>query len=286
MEILEKFKLDGKVCIVTGAAQGLGTVYAEALAEARANLVIVTRRQVSKLEEVAKKISDMTGREVIPLKVDVTSEEDVKGMVKGADEHFGRIDVIVNNAGINISKPAVKFSIEEWEKVIKVNLTGVFLCSREVGKYMIEKGTKGSIINISSGYGKVVDLVPNSAYYASKAGVIHLTKGLACEWGRFGIRVNALCPGWFPTPMGRPIHENKEWVQHMSSKIPLGRVGRFEDLKPIIVFMASDASEYISGHAFEVLGGPVEVAEPVGTGLKYLKNLYEEEYLKPFKFIS
>lgn len=286
MEILEKFKLDGKVCIVTGAAQGLGAVYAEALAEAGANLVIVTRRQVSKLEGVAKKISDMTGREVIPLKVDVTSEEDVKGMVKGADEHFGRIDVIVNNAGINISKPAVKFSLEEWEKVIKVNLTGVFLCSREVGKYMIGKGTKGSIINISSGYGKVVDLVPNSAYYASKAGVIHLTKGLACEWGRFGIRVNALCPGWFPTPMGRPIHENREWVQHMSSKIPLGRVGKFEDLKPIIVFMASDASEYISGHAFEVLGGPVEVAEPIGTGLKYLKDLYEEGYLKPFKFIS
>ncbi len=286
MGILEKFKIDGKVCIVTGAAQGLGAVFAEALAEAGANLIIVTRRQVSKLEGVAKKISDMTGREVIPLKVDVTSEEDVKGMVKGADEHFGRIDVIVNNAGINISKPAVKFSLEEWEKVIKVNLTGVFLCSREVGKYLIGKETKGSIINISSGYGKVVDLVPNSAYYASKAGVIHLTKGLACEWGRFGIRVNALCPGWFPTPMGRPIHENREWVQHMSSKIPLGRVGKFEDLKPIIVFMASDASEYVSGHAFEVLGGPVEVAEPIGTGLKYLKDLYGEGYLKPFKFIS
>jgi len=284
--MLEKFRLDGKVGIVTGAAQGLGTVFAEALAEAGANLVIVTRKQTSKLEGVAKKISDTTGREVVPLKVDVTSEEDVKGMVKRADEHFGRIDVIVNNAGINISKPAVKFSLEEWERVIKVNLTGVFLCSKEVGKYMIEKGIRGSIINISSGYGKVVDLVPNSAYYASKAGVIHLTKGLACEWGHFGIRVNALCPGWFPTLMGRPIHENKRWVRHMSSKIPLGRVGKFEDLKPIIVFMASDASEYISGHAFEVLGGPVEIAGPVGTGLKYLKDLYEEEYLKPFKFIS
>ena len=286
MKMLEKFRLDGKVGIVTGAAQGLGTVFAEALAEAGANLVIVTRKQTSKLEGVAKKISDTTGREVVPLKVDVTSEEDVKGMVKRADEHFGRIDVIVNNAGINISKPAVKFSLEEWERVIKVNLTGVFLCSKEVGKYMIEKGIRGSIINISSGYGKVVDLVPNSAYYASKAGVIHLTKGLACEWGHFGIRVNALCPGWFPTPMGKPIHENKRWVRHMSSKIPLGRVGKFEDLKPIIVFMASDASEYISGHAFEVLGGPVEIAEPVGTGLKYLKDLYGKEYLKPFKFIS
>jgi NAD(P)-dependent dehydrogenase (short-subunit alcohol dehydrogenase family) len=179
MKMLEKFRLDGKVGIVIGAAQGLGTVFAEALAEAGANLVIVTR-----------------------------------------------IDFIVNNAGINISKPAVKFGLEEWERVIKVNLTGVFLCCREVGKYIIERGIRGSIINISSGYGKVVDLIPSSAYYASKAGVIHLTKGLACEWGHFGIRVNALCPGWFPTPMGRPIHENKRWVQHMSNKIPLGEGGK------------------------------------------------------------
>ena len=168
---------------------------------------------------------------------------------------------------------------------MKVNLTSAFLCSKAVGKQMIEKGIKGNIINISSGYGKVVDLVPNTPYYSSKAALIHLTKALACEWGNMGIRVNALCPGWFPTPMGEALHENKTWVKHMCSKIPLGRLGRFDDLKPIIVFMASDASEYISGHVFEVLGGPVEVAQPMLTGLKYLADLCGEEYLKPFGFI-
>lgn len=285
MQILENFRLAGKVCIVTGAAQGLGAVFSEALAEAGADLVIVTDKQVSKLQEVAETISEKTGREVLPLKADVTSEDDVASMIAKADARFGRIDVIVNNAGIVLSKPAIELSLEEWERVLKVNLTGVFLCSKAAGKYMIEKGVKGNIINISSGYGKVVDLVPNSPYYASKAAVIHLTKGLACEWGHLGIRVNALCPGWFPTPMGESLHKNEMWVRHMCSKIPLGRLGKFNDLKPIIIFMASDASGYISGHVFEALGGPVEVAEPMGTGLKYLADLCDEEYIKSFGFI-
>lgn len=283
--LLEKFKLDKKVCIVTGAAQGLGVVFSEALAEAGADLVIVTDKQVSKLQEVAKNISAKTGREVLPLKVDVTSEDDVTNMVVRADDRFGRIDVIVNNVGIIISKPTIELTLEEWERVLKVNLTSAFLCSKVVGKQMIEKGVKGNIINISSGYGEVVDLVPNSPYYSSKAAVIHLTKALACEWGHLGIRVNALCPGRFPTPMGESLHKNEMWVKHMCSKIPLGRLGKFDDLKPIIVFMASDASEYISGHVFEALGGPVEMAGPMGTGLKYLADLCGEEYLKPFRFI-
>lgn len=283
--LLEKFKLDKKVCIVTGAAQGLGVVFSEALAEAGADLVIVTDKQVSKLQEVAKNISAKTGREVLPLKVDVTSEDDVTNMVVRADDRFGRIDVLVNNVGIVNSKPTIELSLEEWERVLKVNLTSTFLCSKMVGKKMIEKGVKGNIINISSGYGEVVDLVPNSPYYSSKAAVIHFTKALACEWGHLGIRVNTLCPGRFPTPMGESLHKNEMWVKHMCSKIPLGRLGKFDDLKPIIVFMASDASEYISGHVFEALGGPVEMAGPMGTGLKYLADLCGEEYLKPFRFI-
>lgn len=284
--LLDKFKLNKKVCIVTGASQGLGVVFSEALAEAGADLVIVADKQVSKLQEVAETISTKTGREVLPLKVDVTSEDDVKNMVARAESCFGRIDVIVNNVGIVISKPTIDLSLVEWERVLKVNLTSAFLCSKIVGKQMIEKGIKGNIINISSGYGEVVDLVPNSPYYSSKAAVIHLTKALACEWGHLGIRVNALCPGRFPTPMGESLHKNEMWVKHMCSKIPLGRLGKFDDLKPIIVFMASDASEYISGHVFEALGGPVEMAGPMGTGIKYLQDLYGEEYLKPFRFIQ
>lgn len=283
--LLKKFRLDKKVCIVTGAAQGLGLVFSEALAEAGADLVIVTDKQVSKLQEVAETIAVKTGRDVLPLKADVTSEEDVINMVAKAEDHFGRIDVLVNNVGIVNSKPTIELSLEEWERVLKVNLTSTFLCSKMVGKHMIEKKIKGNIINISSGYGEVVDLVPNSPYYSSKAAVIHFTKALACEWGHLGIRVNALCPGRFPTPMGESLHKNKKWVKHMCSKIPLGRLGKFDDLKPIIVFIASDASEYISGHIFEALGGPVEMSGPMGTGLKYLADLYGEEYLKPFKFI-
>ncbi|MGM0365538.1 MAG: SDR family NAD(P)-dependent oxidoreductase [Actinomycetota bacterium] len=282
--LLDKFKLDQRVCIVTGASQGLGVVFSEALAEAGADLVIVTDKQISKLQEVAEQISKKTGREVLPLKVDVTSQQDVMDMVAEADKRFGRVDVIVNNAGIVNSKPALNLSLEEWERVLKVNLTSVYLCSKETARLMLKKRIKGNIINISSGYGEVVDLIPNSAYYASKAAVIHLTKALACEWGHQGIRVNALCPGRFPTPMGESLHKNQRWVKHMCSKIPLGRLGKFDDLKPIIVFMASDASEYISGHIFEVLGGPAEMAGPMGTGLKYLKDLYGEEYIKQFGF--
>ncbi|MBN2186330.1 MAG: SDR family oxidoreductase, partial [Dehalococcoidia bacterium] len=221
----------------------------------------------------------------IPLKVDVTSEEDIKNMVRRADEAFGRIDVIVNNAGVPMLTPAVKVELEEWNNVINVNLTGVFLCAREAAKYMMGKGIKGSIINIASGYGELADTAPCSAYYASKAGVINLTRGLANEWGHFGIRVNSLCPGWFPTEMTQPFFENKEWVRHMSSKIALGRLGKLDDMKPLVIFMASDASEYISGHAFEMLGGPAATAETIDTGIKYLKDFLGEEYLKPFKFM-
>ena len=285
MPILEKFRLDGKAGIVTGVSSGLGFAFVEGLAEAGADLLIAARR-IDRLEKVAEKISKSTGRKIIPLKVDVTSEEDIKNMVRRADAAFGRIDVIVNNAGVAVMKPAVQVELEEWNKVIDVNLTGVFLCAREAAKYMIEKGIKGSIINIASGYGELADTTPASSYYASKAGVINLTRGLANEWGHFGIRVNSICPGWFPTEMTQPFFDNKEWVRHMSSKIALGRLGKLDDMKPLIIFMASDASEYISGHAFEMLGGPVATAETIDTGLKYLKEALGEEYVKPFKFIT
>ena len=285
MSILEKFRLDGKAGIVTGVSSGLGFAFVEGLAEAGADLLIAARR-IDRLEKVAEKISKSTGRKIIPLKVDVTSEEDIKNMVRRADAAFGRIDVIVNNAGVAVMKPAVQVELEEWNKVIDVNLTGVFLCAREAAKYMIEKGIKGSIINIASGYGELADTTPASSYYASKAGVINLTRGLANEWGHFGIRVNSLCPGWFPTEMTQGFFDNKEWVSHMSSKIALGRLGKLDDMKPLIIFMASDASEYISGHAFEMLGGPVATAETIDTGLKYLKEALGEEYVKPFKFIT
>lgn len=284
--MLARFRLDGKVGIVTGAAQGLGETFAEALAEAGADLVIVTRKQVAKLESVAARIAAATGRRIIPIKADVTKEEDVKRVILECHKAFQRLDFIVNNAGVVISKPLLQLTLEEWEEVININLTGTFICCKEVAKYMIEHRCKGNIVNVASGYGEVVDLIPNAPYYASKAGVIHLTKALACELGPHGIRVNALSPGWFPTPMGEALFQNRFWVQHMCSKIPLRRLGELEDLKPVIVFIVSDAAEYISGHVFEVLGGPVEIAEPVCTGLKYLKEMYGSEYVEKFGFVA
>jgi gluconate 5-dehydrogenase len=280
-----KFKLDGKVGIVTGAAQGLGEVFAEALAEAGADLVIITRTQIAKLKNVAKRITSTTGRRIIPIKADVTREADVREMILECHRNFQRLDFIINNAGIVISKPILQLTLEEWKEVIDINLTGTFICCKEAVRYMIEHQCKGSIVNIASGYGEVVDLIPNAPYYASKAGIIHLTKALACELGPHGIRVNALSPGWFPTPMGKELFQNHLWVQHMCRKIPLKRLGKLEDLKPLIVFMVSDAAEYISGHVFKVLGGPVEIAEPVCTGLKYLEEIYGSEYVRKFKFV-
>lgn len=283
MSIIDKYKLDGKVSIVTGGARGLGRVFAEALAEAGSNLLLVDVDEDG-VKEVAEKISDSMGGEVEALKVDVTSEEDVKNMVRKADDSFGKIDVIVNNAGVADARPATDMSLKSWKKVIDVNLTGTWLCSKKVAEYMIEKGIKGSMINVASGYGKVVDLRPHSSYFASKAGVIHLTKALSVEWGHHGIRVNAICPGWFPTEMGRAFHENEKWKKHMSQKIPLGRVGEFDDLKPVIVFIASEASGYITGHAFDVLGGPAEIAETVDTGIRFLSDFTDSDYLKLLGF--
>lgn len=283
MGLIDKFRLEGKAGIVTGAARGLGKAYSEGLAEAGADLLLADMN-VEQQEETAEELSDSTGREIVPTEVDVSSEDDVKRMVEEAGEAFGRIDFIINNAGIVAVEPALDVSLEDWRRVIDVNLTGVFLGSREVARYMIDNEIEGDIVNVSSGYGKLADLVPVSSYYASKAGVVNLSKGLAIEWGHEGIRVNVICPGWYPTPMNTDFYDNEKWRKHMGSKIALGRVGKYEDIVPVVVFMVSDASNYISGHAFEVTGGPIEVSEPVDTGIRFLEEMLGEEYLERFNF--
>lgn len=268
---------------MTGAARGLGKAYSEGLAEAGADLLLADL-DIDEQEDAAEKISDSTGRKVVPTEVDVSSEEGVKGMVEEADDAFGKIDFIINNAGVVTVEPALEVSFEDWQKVIDVNLSGVFLGSREVARYMIDNGIEGDIINVSSGYGKLAGFMPVSCYYASKAGVVNLSKGLAMEWGHKGIRVNVICPGWYPTPMNTDFYDNEKWMEHMGSKIALGRVGEYEDIVPVVVFMVSDASNYISGHTYEITGGPIEIAEPVGTGVRFLEDMLGEEYLEQFDF--
>jgi len=284
MTLLDKFKLDGKVGIVTGAVQGIGKALSEALAEAGADLLIVTKTQTSRLEDVADQINNNTGQEVVTHQVDVTSEEDVKSMVRKAESEFGKADILVNNAGIAKAEQAVKMDLEDFKSIIDVNITGTFLCARETAKLMKKKETGGSIINISSIYGLMGDYVPNAPYYSSKAGIINLTRGLSIEWGPHGIRVNTICPGWFPTPGNKGFRESEEWLEYMNGKIPLGRIGKLEDLKPVIVFIASEASGYISGHTFKVTGGPASVSGPIIQGIKYLDHLIDREYIEEFGF--
>lgn len=282
---VEKFSLDGKAAIVTGGARGLGAAYAEGLAKAGADLLLLDKL-ADKQRETAERISDFAEGKVVPMGGDVRSEVDVKEMVERADESFGKIDLVVNNAGVAQAKPAVDVTLEEWNEVIDTNLTGVFLCSREVGGYMIENGIEGDIINVSSGYGEIPDLLPLSSYYASKAGVINLSKALANEWGKHGVRVNVICPGWFPTEMTKSHMEKEKWKKHMDSKIALGRTGEMEDIVPLVLFMASDLSNYISGHVFEATGGPVETSETMDTGVRYLEEDIEngEKFLELFDF--
>lgn len=253
MRVQELFDLKGQVAIVTGASIGLGHQMAEALAEAGADLVICARK-VARCEKAAEDLRAL-GVKALPLGCDVTVPADVYGVVARTLEEFGRIDILVNNAGISWGTPAVDMSLENWNKVMATNVTGTFLFSQAVGRVMIRQ-QRGKIINIGSVAGlggappEIVDAV---GYSASKGAVISLSRDLACKWARHGININVLAPGWFPTHMSG-------WVlEHLGDRIlpqiPLGRFGRDYDLKGAIVFLASRASDYMTGQVLVVDGG-------------------------------
>jgi len=247
------FRIKGQTAVVTGASSGLGVLFAETLAELGVNLVIAARRY-ERLVKVAKELSDKYNVKAVAIETDVSKEDQVINMVGTAIERFGTLEIIVNNAGIASLSPSVEMPLEEWTKVIDVNLTGVFLCARTAAREMI-KQKYGKIINIASIYGAVGDVFHAAPYYASKGAVINLTRAFAIEWAPYKINVNAIAPGFFPSEMTEQIFKNEDAMKHILSRTPLGRTGEPLDLKAALIYLASPASNYVTGQTIFVDGG-------------------------------
>lgn len=247
----ELFDLTGKVAIVTGASRGLGQYFGRALAGAGADLV-VTSRDAGRLSDFVEEIEAM-GRRALPLALDVREEESIRAMVDAAHDHYGRIDILINNAGLNIRKPAVEVSWEDWNTVLDTNLRGSFFVAQAVAKKMIPR-RYGRIVNIGS-VTSVFGYAGITPYCASRGGVKQMTMSLADDWGGYGITVNCLAPGWFRTEQNKVLYENAAWVAYLEDRIPLNRPGKPNDLDGAVVFLASDASEYITGQTLLVDGG-------------------------------
>jgi len=249
--MMDLFDLSGKVAVVTGASRGLGQYFGRALARAGADLVI-TSRDISRLESFQHEIEHL-GRRALPVKLDVLNEKDIEQMVAAAIDEYGKIDILVNNAGLNIRRPAAEMTWKDWDTVLDTNLKGSFFVAQAVGKRMIERGY-GRIINIGS-CTCVFGMEGIGPYCASRAGTLGMTRSLAAEWGQHGVTVNVLAPGWFKTAQNQVLYENKPWVEYITDRIPLGRPGKPDDLDGTVVFLASDASAYVTGQIILVDGG-------------------------------
>jgi len=252
VNVKQLFDLTGRVAVVTGGSIGLGRQMAEGLAEMGANVALCARKK-ERCEQAAEELQRL-GVKAIALGCDVKDPASIQQAVDATVSQFGRIDVLINNAGISWGAPVEEMKLEDWNKVIETNLTGTFLCAQAVGKVMIRQG-RGKIINIASvaGLGGAPAELSAIGYHASKGGVISFTKDLACKWAAHNIQVNAIAPGWFPTHMSNRVLEHYEEL--FLSHIPLRRFGNEHDLKGAAVFLASDASNYVTGHVLVVDGG-------------------------------
>jgi NAD(P)-dependent dehydrogenase (short-subunit alcohol dehydrogenase family) len=245
------FDLSGKVAIVTGASRGLGQYFGRALAKAGADVVITSRR-LEALREFQQEIEAL-GRRALPLQLDVCDYGSIQQMVEAAYARYGKIDILVNNAGCNVRKPALDVTWDEWNTVLDTNLRGTFFVAQAVAKRMVPR-KHGRIINIGS-VTAVFGYAGLAPYCASRGGVKQLTMSLADDWGPHGITVNCLAPGWFKTEQNKVLYENEAWVEYITDRIPLKRPGQPSDLDGAIVFLASDASEYMTGQTLLVDGG-------------------------------
>jgi NAD(P)-dependent dehydrogenase (short-subunit alcohol dehydrogenase family) len=251
--VLDRFSLQGQVGVVTGGGQGLGKVFCQAFAEAGADIVVAEVNPETGL--AAARALRETGRRALFVETDVRSPASVRTMVESALHEFGQIDFLMNNAGITKWAPAEDVATQDWMDVIDVNLSGVFYCSQAVAQHMIEHGG-GRIINIASMSGLIANRPqPQASYNASKAAVMHLTKSLAAEWAPHNIRVNAIAPGYMDTPMAQPFFEDPQYGGVWIDAIPMKRPGQPEELAPIAVLLASEASSYMTGTTVVVDGG-------------------------------
>jgi len=250
--ILEKFSLEGRCGIVTGAGSGIGKGMARGLAEAGAK-VALAGKNVGKVEAAAGEMN-RAGLKAFPYQVDVAEEGSIRGLVESVVRDLGKIDFLFNNAGTIYRAPVQDLPPAEWERVVKVNLTGPFLLSQAVARHMIEKGIRGCIVNTSSLIA-VFGGVTVPAYAATKGGLTQLTKSMCNDLAKYGIRVNAIGPGWVKTEMTKALRENSGRFQAISDRIPLGRWADPEDLAGLAVFLASDASSYITGQVVFIDGG-------------------------------
>lgn len=253
MRSMDLFRLDGKVAIVTGGSQGLGLAMAEGLAEAGAS-VVVCARHVDEAEEAAGRLA-RCGAESLAVRCDVSVARDVAGLVDATVQRFGRIDVLLNNAGYAWEEPFEQLSQERWDRTFAVNATGTFLCSQAAGKQMIAQGG-GKIVNVLSVVAlrspdpEVADSVP---YSAAKGAVWSMTRDLARKWSRHRINVNAIIPGYFPTRMSRYLVEHR--LPQVLASIPMKRIAEMHEIKGAALFLASSASDYVTGAAIPVDGG-------------------------------
>ena len=284
MKIAELFSLSGKTAIVTGASHGLGVTFVEALASQGANVVLAARSK-DKLDELCRSLTPR-GHQAIAVKCDVADSAQVKALMAEAVSRFGRIDVLVNNAGVVAEAGMVPERVPEqlFAETVKVNLLGLWSCCQSAAEIMLRDGKGGSIINISSiaGMGGLANFPP--AYQATKAAVINLTRNLACSWADRRVRVNALAPGWFPSEMTAPVFGVPGFLDWASRCAPMGRIGRPEELVPALLFLASEASSFVTGQTLAVDGGISAGSErfPDST-LEFLAQHGAGEFARPIR---
>ena len=255
MGFADRFSLKGKTAFVTGASYGLGVGFAKTLADAGANVVLAAR-SVDKLQDVAKEV-DAMGVKTLVQACDVTDPASVKAAIAASWDAFGRVDILVNNAGV-IAETGImpeRIPDEMFAQTMLTNVNGTFTCCREVASRQLADGKGGSIINIASVAGHGAQPHFPSAYQASKAAVINLTRNLAASWASRGVRVNALCPGWFPSEMTAPFFGLPDFWERVTAMTPMGRAGKDGELDGALLFLASDASSFVTGSAVTVDGG-------------------------------
>jgi NAD(P)-dependent dehydrogenase (short-subunit alcohol dehydrogenase family) len=250
--VLDSFRLDGRIALVTGAARGLGQTMATALAQAGADVALVGR-SFDAVDQTAKAIAHATGRRAKAFAADVTSVAEVARMVEEVEAEFGQIDILINNAGVNKRGLVQDLTEADWDLVVDTNLKGPFLCSRAIGPGMVSRGW-GRVIHIGSTLSAVA-LPGRTPYAASKAGVVNLSRVLALEWAGTGVTSNTICPGAFFTEMNKALTEDPVKFKEFVSIIPMGRLGELPELTGAVVFLASNASSYVTGSSLFVDGG-------------------------------